>query len=353
VRPPDSPAIPLVWSELLYYSLREHKGRDGEVRPIQFASVRPIRSAVAHFYTMDMQSAYPRWVMRDRHRRGMVLMDYVSPTDELYCSFGATGMATRMGTEAKKSWALSHVHITYIEQEFEGLYTTATKLMDQHDAACGACVHLLAYLGWLQSGEILQGQVDDYHVTAPQDGPSRNLPPGIGAIEARLLASTKSDPTLTADVVIAFSTPLSGLSLGKWLQRLQKFTPYDSSYGIFSTAKEHYWSSRYFRETYAYPFLKNQRLTDEPTLQTFTHEIGKRIRDTIYSMHSWRRAGRSRVSRSPRHNHEPKPRGTRRATPDEVYEHGRWQVPVSSENMPRRYNQWDLCDWIGLTLHRM
>jgi hypothetical protein len=124
VRPLDSPAIPLVWSEL-YYSLREHKGRDGEVRPIKFASVRPIRSAVAHFYTMDMQSAYPpRRVMHDHHRRGMV-MDYVSPSDELYCSFGAIGMATRMGTEVKKSWALSHVHISYIERESEKLYTGA------------------------------------------------------------------------------------------------------------------------------------------------------------------------------------------------------------------------------------
>jgi hypothetical protein len=76
---------------------------------------------------------------------------------------------------------------------------------------------------------------------------------------------------------------------------------------------------------------------------------GQRIKDKIYSMHSWRRAGRSRVSRAPRHN-EPNPPGTRMATETEVYEHGRWQLTASSENMPRRHNQWDLMDRIGVTM---
>jgi hypothetical protein len=74
--------------------------------------------------------------------------------------------------------------------------------------------------------------------------------------------------------------------------------------------------------------------------------------DKIYSMHSWQRAGRSRVSRGPRHN-EPNPKGTRMATPTEVYEHGRWQVTTSSENMPRRYNQWYPMDRICITLFCM
>jgi hypothetical protein len=37
-------------------------------------------------------------------------------------------------------------------------------------------------------------------------------------------------------------------------------------------------------------------------------------------------------------------------TSTEIYEHGRWQVAISSENMPRRYNQWYLSDRIGITL---
>jgi hypothetical protein len=56
-RPARTPAIPLVWAEL-YYSLRQTKGEDGEYHPIRFASARPIRSAAALFYTLDMQDTY-------------------------------------------------------------------------------------------------------------------------------------------------------------------------------------------------------------------------------------------------------------------------------------------------------
>jgi hypothetical protein len=193
-----------------------------------------------------MKTAYLRRVMRDRHHWGLV-MEYVPPTDELFCSFGATGMATRMGTEVEKSWALAHVHVAYMERQFERLYTSPkSSLLDQHEAACGACVHLLAYLGWLRSGETFHGHQDNYILTEPVEGPTRNLPPGIGAIEVRLLAATKSDPTVTADVVIAFTT-LSGLSLlGRWMKRLQQFTTYDLAHGLFSTAREPRWDSQIF-----------------------------------------------------------------------------------------------------------
>jgi hypothetical protein len=51
-------------------------------------------------------------------------------------------------------------------------------------------------------------------VVFPTDGPSRNLPPGIGAVEYRLKPASKEDQTVAANIVIAFAT-LSGLSLGK------------------------------------------------------------------------------------------------------------------------------------------
>ena len=69
----------------------------------------------------------------------------------------------------------------------------------------------------------------------------------------------------------------------------------------------------------------------------------------MYSLHSWRRAGRSRVSRPPRHN-EPNPPGTRVATKIEVYEHGRWRCKGSSEDMPAHYNHWDLPDRLAISL---
>jgi hypothetical protein len=89
----------------------------------------------------------------------------------------------------------------------------------------------------------------------------------------------------------------------------------------------------------------------EPSLQMFSDTPGRRIRDLIYSIHSWRRSGRSRVSRSARHN-EPSPVGTRQATPPEIYEHGRWEATKDNrtEDMPARYNQWELVDRVAITL---
>jgi hypothetical protein len=90
------------------------------------------------------------------------------------------------------------------------------------------------------------------------------LPPGSGAVEARLLAATKSDQTITADVIIAFTT-LSGLGLGRWFQRLQGFTPWGGEHW-FSTESQPQWTSQYFRYKYAYPIPEMQRLGGEAAL---------------------------------------------------------------------------------------
>jgi hypothetical protein len=246
-RPVQTPAIPLVWSEL-YYSLRQTKGNDGTYHPIRFASVQPLRSAAALYYTLDMQDTYPRRVMRDRHHRGLV-QPYMSPTDELYTSFGASGIARRTGTESKKSWALSHVHVVYIDFTLDKLYGEAPTTAARHELACAGAINLLAYLGWLRSEETFGLGPDDITLVLPDEGPTRGLPPGCGGIEARLLVATKSDQTTTADVVIAYTT-LSGLSLGKWIQRLFLFTPITEG-RLFSTEQKATWTSQYFRTNYA------------------------------------------------------------------------------------------------------
>jgi hypothetical protein len=91
------------------------------------------------------------------------------------------------------------------------------------------------------------------------------------------------------------------------------------------------------------------RRDGEPTLCTFSNKPGNRLQDKITSMHTWRQAGRSAVSRLPRHN-EPNPPGRRKASSWEVYEHGCWALNVTSENMPQRYNQWALADRLVITL---
>jgi hypothetical protein len=87
-------------------------------------------------------------------------------------------------------------------------------------------------------------------------------------------------------------------------------------------------------------------IAKEPSLQMFGNEKGTRIADKVYSIHSWRRAERSRISRSARHN-EPNPRGTRQASKTEVYEHGRrWTLrrDIRGEAIDSTYNQWGLVE---------
>jgi hypothetical protein len=342
-RPPRTPAIPIMWS-LLNYSLRYNK--DGA--RIKHQTVRGIKSAASLYYALDMQMAFPRQVLRDSQQRGIV-MERVSPMDEAGTTFGTKGMARRMGTESKPSWALAHIHIAYIDARLEEAFLRALP-EDQHELACAGCSNVMAYLGWLRSGEMFESQREDVTLTPPDEGPLRGLPEGMGAVEFSLGDETKSDPCKTADVVMAWET-LSGLQLGKWMERLFAHSPSKGG-KLFSTTAQPHWTSRHFREQYAWPFLEQMRREGEPTLKVFGTARGKRIKDKVYSLHSWRRAGRSRVSRPPRHN-EPNPPGTRVATLIEIYEHGRWRCKGKSEDMPSHYNQWDLADRLPISLFCM
>jgi hypothetical protein len=115
-------------------------------------------------------------------------------------------------------------------------------------------------------------------------GPSCNLPPGIGAIEYPLKPETKSDQAVAANIVITFET-LSGLSLGKWVTCLLKFTTFNGT-NLFSTATKPKWDSQYFRLNFAIPSLETMHLEGEPTLRAFSDQIGNCLQDKITSLHS-------------------------------------------------------------------
>jgi hypothetical protein len=114
------------------------------------------------------------------------------------------------------------------------------------------------------------------------------------------------------------------------------------------TQSRYRWNSSYFRHEYAFPLLEEMRAAGEPTLQVFTDREGQRICDKVWSMHSWRHS-RSKVTRSPRDG-DPVPLGWRKATLDEINEHGRWRTRYHSETMALHYNDWELVDRIMLTL---
>jgi hypothetical protein len=97
----------------------------------------------------------------------------VSPTDEATTTLTASGMARRLGTEVKKSWALAHVHIAYIDHHLQVLYAqAAADCNTRHDIACAGAINLLAYLGWLRSRETFEMGTTSVNLVAPVDGPT-------------------------------------------------------------------------------------------------------------------------------------------------------------------------------------
>jgi hypothetical protein len=70
-------------------------------------------------------------------------------------------MARHMGMETKKSWALSHIHIAFMDQELDRLFQKAGTGDEAHKLACVSTINLLAYLGWLRSGEVFGLQLPD------------------------------------------------------------------------------------------------------------------------------------------------------------------------------------------------
>ena len=342
--PPVTNAIPLAWAELLY-SLRTTRSRSGEILPVKYGTVTRLRSAASWYHSYAMTQAFPNKVIRDKSRN--VCVNHVSPTDAALTTSFHHGLSRRLGTDAIPCWALQAVHIHFIEAHLDKAFLAATDPVIQHELACAGSAHLMSFLGWLRSQETFSVSRSDVTITSPSQGPTRGLPPNVGAIELRLKENTKSDQSLTADIIIAYTT-LSGLSLGKWLTRLLKIPPVSPDC-LFSTKSKPRWTSSYFRFKFIYPLLELQRLQGEPTLQCFTNIQGQRIQDKINSIHAWRRGGRTTVGRAP---YKMAP-GARKATKMEIYNHGRWAHPRKHEEIAHQYNQWDLFDRIGITLFCM
>jgi hypothetical protein len=93
-----------------------------------------------------------------------------------------------------------------------------------------------------------------------------------------------------------------------------------------------------------YGSIKYERTAILFCVLLLTHLAGNRIEDKYFvSMGSYRRGGRS-SSGTKRTN------GTLKANASKVYEHGRWTIKQSKENMPTRYNEFTLEDRINLPL---
>ena len=138
----------------------------------------------------------------------------------------------------------------------------------------------------------------------------------------RLNPVTKSDRARTADVIIAYHTR-SGLCIGKWVLRAKRYRARPTG-PIFCHANGSCWTSRFCRDTYLYPNLSEQRANCDPMLLPFDGSPGNSIASPFWSLHCYRRGGRSHVSRG-------EVCGGAKVTvasKTQVYEHGCWKWKI-------------------------
>lgn len=350
--PPVSEAIGLEWVQEHYAlqpSTRRNKPEDRRAT-VAGITVRGIRSAASLHHRLDLQIAYPGQAYLDANNRVLV-SPLCSPTDELSSTMFASGLLKRLGEESVPAVPLLARHVEYMDKHFEVLYQHATNPSIQREICRAAAANSSYWLSWLRANELFNMDWKDLDITLPDDGPSKDLPPSVGVLEYRLLPETKSNRTRTADVITAF-TSCSGISPGLWLTRLRTLCNLSpeaanhSSEPIFHHPNGDRWDSRYFRQTYLWPLLQEQRLAGDPYLAQFDGSPGNSIPEKFYSLHCYRRGARTHVSKRRERCH-------RKATPDEVKEHGRWKQSRRHMDMPTAYLQWPLIDRIALTLFCM
>ena len=339
IRPPRSPAIGTAWAQLHHSITGRGRSLAGKMT---FDGTRGVRSALSMFYTWDFHMSHAGRARRSQ--RHVEILPLVNPADELSYTFQQHGMAARLGRRARKSMALKHQHIKFMDDQLEARYKGAPTLAEKHEVAAAGTANLTLWLGGLRGGECFTLDRADVSFLQPKDGPSEGLPLGLGYVAYRLLPETKTDRFRLADVLISFYTR-TGFSLGKWLCRLLLYEPLDGT-SLFSTPNCRRWTSSYFRNAFAWPLLEQLWAQGDPSLSFVCDRDGQRVRDHFWSCHSWRRGINTFVRNPPTYL------GIHQATLDEIYEHFRWTKARrnASEPMPLHYNEWDTEMRLAFTL---
>jgi hypothetical protein len=343
--PPNGPDIRLMWVQERYslYPSEWRKKNSPLETTVKFGSVRAVRSAASHFWIMDLLQAQPEKLTLGFKDRPTVV-EGCSPTEELAFTYFTDGLKRRLGDHPKPSAVLLWHHIQWLDKYFLNLFLHATDPVVRANACRAGLTNLLAFLGWLRAQETFGLRWLDTTIIEPVDGPSVELAPGVGVILLRLAPQTKSSQAATADVVVAYETA-SGLSLGAWLHRLRGCVePRELQAESFIIAHPSGvpWTSHHYRHTYFYPALAVLRATGDAFLGKYDETPGKRLREVFWGFNTYRRTGRSVVSKKRTHT-------VRKATPAEVVEHGRWRISRSSLDMPLAYLEWSILDRFCIT----
>jgi hypothetical protein len=347
--PPNGMDVPLLWCQEAYGLRKSHTKRfEGTDARLAFSTVHQLRSAASHFLTWDMMVSHPQEAFLDQQCR--VIRQPCRATDCLSFSLHTGGLRARVGNQTQPSVALLDVHVRTLDQELNRAYRRSPSARERRHLALGGLTNLFLWLGWLRSLESFDLTWADILVVEPHDSASLDLPGGCGMVSCRLAAETKSAQSHHPNVPMAFKT-MSGLHLGKWFHRARQTSALGPNWShstklIFSQPDGKQWSPLFFRKRFLYPSLHQQRAAGDPYLRPFDGSPGNSLEAKLWSLHCYRRGARSHVSRGGKFGRH----RLRRATKDEVYEHGRWRRQRSGEAIDKMYQSWPLRDRIKLTL---
>ena len=342
--PPHGPAIRLMWAQERYcmFPSRWKRSSNLPVATVRWGTIRALRSAAGQFWAWDLIQTNPDRLMRDSDNRP-ILVDRCSPTDELVYTLFSDGMKRRLGEHTDPATALLDQHVRWIDEHFHILFTQSTTALDRILYCQAAIANLAGWLGWLRAMETFSLTWGDITIVPPAEAASLGLPDLTGMVSLRLLPQTKSNRTMTADVILAYESA-SGFNLGLWFFRLIHLVqPTDPAPCIFQHPNGTVWSSHFFRHTFLYPLLELQQTLGDPYLQRFDGTPGNSIKDKFWSFHCYRRGARTHVSRK-------RVLSIRSATGAEVSEHARWRRSRQGMDMPTAYLEWSLTDRLMITL---
>ena len=344
IRPPRGPEVTLSWAQE-HYSLRPGKTEDAHVT---FGTIRQLRSAASQFFAWDMMITNPgSTIMNPKTQQ--ILQIPCRATDDLSASLFASGLSARIGSETKPSVALLERHVKWLDADFERRYQSATSDVLLKEFAQAGFANLCFWLGWLRSQEVFTRTFEDVTVIEPRHAASVDLPSGCGAVNLNLGLESKGRRDVYVDVVMAYQT-FAGFRLGRWFHRVRRAHGLGRDWKaskslIFTHRSGERWTSAYFRKTYLWPGLEEQRRQGDPFLKAFDGSTpGNTIPEKIWSIHTYRRGARSHVSKRRAGMY-------RKASKDQVYEHARWKRRRSGEDIDVAYREWTLSDRIQLTLY--
>jgi hypothetical protein len=188
-------------------------------------------------------------------------------------------------------------------------------------------------------------------VVDPGAGAGFELPDHVGGVRFTFPWPLKTSRATDTELWCAYTSG-SGLSVGKWLHRLRRTLRWSSfadggSTPVFQRSGGHLWTSEYFRQTYLIPLLELQRLQGDPYLAPYDGVLqGSRLSDVCYSYHVYRGGASTHVKQK-------RAGCIRKATPAEVYGHGRWRIARPAQPIDSQYHQPPVLDQLALTLFCM